>query len=152
VTNQKLTINGASVGTVPDDSVTLNTGSSASTSFSGGKWTTTAGTGCGDIFIGGVIVQGPIAAGATFTWCGVFQSNTNFNGSTFTWSIGAACYPSPPLPTSVDNTLGVVASTQCPSTSLPAGMLDSIIYCSFALFCSYFLDFVVPDCFCIVFL
>lgn len=118
-TNQVLTVNSNPIS-LGDDTMNLNSGSSASTSYTGGGWSTTAGTGCGTVFLGGQVVTGPLAAGTTFKWCGVFQSNTPF-ASALQYSIGAACYPNPPFPGSNTNGLGVLASDGCPSTSLPAG-------------------------------
>jgi hypothetical protein len=117
-TSQTLTI-GGTVITPGNDALNLNGASPATTSYGSG-WTTNAGTGCGTIFLGGVVVPGPFSQGTTFTWCGVFQSNTQF-ATALSWSVGAACYKSPPFPTSTSNSLKVVASTGCPTTNLPAG-------------------------------
>jgi hypothetical protein len=114
-TNQNLSVSGS----LPNSVVNLNGGSTSSTSYNG-AWTTTAGSGCGNVFVSGAIVQGPFAQDTTFTWCGVFQSNTQF-ATPLTWSIGAACYASPSFPTSVPNGFKVRASSGCPS-GLPAGM------------------------------
>lgn len=139
-TNQRITI-GSFVWNPPNAFITIDSSSTASTSFTGGRWVTTAGSSCGNVFLSGFQVDpsSQIATSmisfhfctnltyihilaTTFEWCGLFQSQTTFTTNP-SWQFGAAAYNTSSFTTDY-SALGVKPSNNCPTSIGPAGLFS----------------------------